>query len=192
MVVSLLPSPAPQRGPRGSMPESTKPAHFPRFPLSLGCAGALLSPEPAHRARYPPRWRTVQAKPEKSERKVLAIPSIVEQVKAASPAKAEYGLDYYGNFVPTIAPAVLSGLCAGDAGASTLRIAPSTFDAAGIAIGATAPATVGRSSRRRIEAATTFSVHFLSFFRSISIIKWSLVPGRRTIRLLVLGYARRL
>jgi hypothetical protein len=86
--------------------------------------------------RYPPRRHTVQAKPEKSERKVLAIPSIVEQVKAASPAKAEYGLDYYGNFAPVIAPAVLSGLCAGDAGASTLRIAPRTFDAARIAIGA--------------------------------------------------------
>jgi hypothetical protein len=131
--------PAAQRGSRGSTPERTKSmAHLPLspFPFPLGCAGALLSPAPAHRVRYPPRRHSVQAKPEKSERKVLAIPSIVEQVKAASPAKAEYGLDYYGNFAPATANAVLSGLCAGDAGASTLRIALRTFDAAIIAIGA--------------------------------------------------------
>ena len=43
---------------------------------------------------------SVQAAPEKSERKVLAIPSIVEKVKAAAPQKLDYGLDYYRKFLP--------------------------------------------------------------------------------------------
>ena len=37
----------------------------------------------------------VQAKSEKGERKAIAIPSIVESVKAAAPQKLDYGLDYF-------------------------------------------------------------------------------------------------
>lgn len=50
----------------------------------------------------------MQANSEKSERKVLAIPSIVEKVKAASPQKLDYGLDYYGNVAPGVVQAVFS------------------------------------------------------------------------------------
>ena len=46
----------------------------------------------------PPSRRPLQAAPEKSERKALAIPSIVEKVKAAAPQKLDYGLDYYREF----------------------------------------------------------------------------------------------
>lgn len=46
---------------------------------------------------FPPAVLQTQVNP--TERKIIGIPSVVEKVKAASPQKLDYGIDYYRKFL---------------------------------------------------------------------------------------------